>query len=127
MSEDECAPLTPHNVRMAKAFATPFIFKLVNNFTPDTLDQAIKNNTSIMQTLLLNPEALERFLMLLRIVPYYKKVLPCIRSKEWIDWFVNSELKAKKPDFYIRMAYDKGACTWLYRNIEEITNYLEDN
>jgi len=127
MSMPELAPLTSHNVKLAKTIAAPFIFKMINNFTLETLDQAIRNNTNIIETLKLNPEALERFLMILRIVPFYKKVLPCIRSKEWVEWFVNNELKTKKPDFYMRIAYDEGAYTWLYRNIEAITNYLEDN
>lgn len=124
--------MTPKTRKIAKAYAAPFILRLLRPLTGEKLNQAIKTNMKLVDKLKENPEYLKMLRYTCLIIPFVKegilhKALPNIKSKPWIRWFIKNECKHKRPDFYRIFMYNPNGWKWLVKNLEELYEYLEDN
>ncbi len=126
------ASLTPKTESIAKAYAAPFILRLLRPFTADSLKEAIETNLRLVDKLIDNPQYLNTLKFTCLIIPFIgdgiiHKALPNIRDKEWIRWFLENECKMKRNDFYKIFMFTPNGWKWLVKNLEELSRYLEEN
>lgn len=120
--------ITPKNEAIAKAFAAPFILRILKHFTAEDLSYAIENNLNIVKWLKENTSALASLRWMFTVIPFadkaLEKTLPNIRSKPWVKWFINNELAHKRRDLYLVFLYNPHAFGWLHRNMVRLSKFL---
>lgn len=120
--------LTKRNMKIAKVFAAPFILRILNNFTPQDLTTAIKENFNIVTWLRNDPATLGRLNMMLDLIPFrnqvFDKAVPHIANEEWLKWFISNEMAHKRKDLHTLFLYNPEAYPWLQENMKELATFL---
>lgn len=116
--------VSPKNVELAKSLASPFILRILKNFSVEDLDYAVENHVNLVDWLKQNSNGYARLKNLLRAIPFKKRILPHIGSEAWIGWFISNELQHNLPDWYVRIAYNPKYYEWLRENLEQLAKFL---
>lgn len=116
--------VTKKNTWIAKAFASPFILRILGHFTVEEVDHAVKADLNLVGWLGESVDVLKKLRVMLVAVPFKTRVIPHIGSDAWISWFINNELQHKRLDLYVLFAYNPDASAWLRRNLKELATFL---
>lgn len=116
--------ITPKNERIAQTMATPILMRILKHFSAQDLTEAIKDKINLTNWLKGNPHALVRLDLVITAIPFVNSVGPYLRDKDWIRWFIQNELKHKRPDLYTIIMYNPNAWKWLISNLEELSRFL---
>lgn len=116
--------VTTEHEKIAREFAAPIVLRVLARFTAQDIADAVKSNLNITKWLKENPQALAKMKLILVPIPFTDQVGPYIRSKPWLRWFINNELKHNRPDLYAQFTYDPKAFNWLYRNMRRLSKLL---
>lgn len=124
--------LTRRNRAIAKAFASPIILRILANFYAADVEQAAAENLDLVDSFVANPAYLETLRNVFRVIPFVKdgvvkRALPSIASEPWLRWFIGNECLHRRPDLYPLFAYNEKIFGWLLRNMEQLSQYLEQN
>ena len=73
-----------------------------------------------------NPSELNSIRGWLQLVPfsYREKLRKVLLDKAWLKYYIETEIKANRPDLYIEMAYNHGAVDYILSEIGILLNYV---
>lgn len=105
-----------------KEFASPIIFKLLKPYNSLQLDQAVETDFDLLTALREqeNIEYYNRLKTIVAAIPFSSKVGEYLKNRKWIDYFIDNELKHKRPDLYAVFEYKPNARKWLYKQIKNL-------
>jgi len=112
------------NKIIAQTIATPILMRIINHFSAGNLVEAINDDINITSWLKENPQALVQLDLIMTAIPFVNKAGPYLRDKKWIRWFVQNEMKHKRPDLYTIIIYNPKAWNWLLNNLTELSHFL---
>ena len=107
-----------------KTVVSPTILRLLEPVTQYALLFAVQNNVSIVKVL--GKDDYYRLKFLWTGLPFKEQIKAKIVDPTYVKYFIETELKEKRPDLYAVFKYNKDSLEWLIKNISDVIKLLEE-
>ncbi len=111
-------------IEIAKQFVAPTILKILKPFSAKDMTKAISENTNLAKELEGDPEYLNELKMLVIGIPFADDLAKKVKRKKWIIWFINNEMKHKRPDLYNQVIYNQQGMKYVNRQVKRIVKLI---
>lgn len=109
---------------IARDIASPMIMRLLQPFSAQDMNYAITNNVNLAKTLRENPDYLNHLRGLVCLTPFADEVAPKVRSKRWVRWFLENEMRHSRPDLYAQIVYHPKGFKYILKEIRKLVKLI---
>ena len=110
----------------ARIVVSPILMNLLQPYNGKDLQKAIKEDVDLGAALKQEEgiEMINTMRQIIQVFPFASQVPPYLKDKKWINWFIEKELKKKRPDLYGIFVYLPKGRDWLHRSVKGIVDAL---
>jgi hypothetical protein len=109
---------------VAREIVSPMILKILQPFSAQDMNCAITNNVDLAKALNEDPDYLNYLRGLVSLFPFSNQAAPKIRSKRWVRWFLDNEMRHSRPDLYAQIIYHPNGFQYVLKEVRKLVKLL---
>ena len=118
------APRISIKERLARNTVAPKLIELLKPYDGEMMSRAIAEKIDLSEALSTDDGYLSTLKSLLIVVPFQGRLEKALKSKKWIDWFIDNEMKHKRPDLYNQILYAPKGRRYIRKQVRKIVEVV---